>query len=272
MSDQVGQRLPGPAPQVAQLVASGHQPGVALVAVGRPRSEVVEGVDDAALVDDVVLGDPRVGVAGATSSVDARSPAGRRGLRLCAGPSGEQRGPLAEPGEVARPEAPARTTQQPQQRRAGRGVAEHLQRGDDVGHLGAHQQAAEADDLDRDAALAQRLLETGEGGALAGRGRPSRPRRRRRRAPRRAGRPRARPRRRPSRRARTRPDRCRSGRARARSGRCARPSTGRPAATAFATVRMASPLRNDWVSPLSRMPPKSAPNRWRLPALAPRQP
>ncbi len=56
------------------------------------------------------------------------------------------------------------------------------------------------------------------------------------------------------------------------SGRCASPSTGRPAATAFATVRMASPLRNDWVRPLSRLPPKSAPNRWRLPALAPRQP
>ena len=164
---QVGQRLPGPAPQVAQLVASGHQPGVSLVAVGRTRSEVVQGVDDAALVDDVVLGHLRVGVAG-------RHLVGRRvGRRLVAGgfgramsPPGQQRGALAEPGEVARPEAPPRTTQQPQQRRAGRGIAKDLQGGDDVGHLGAHQQAAEADDLDRHAPLAQRLLEAGEGGAL----------------------------------------------------------------------------------------------------------
>ena len=168
VGDQVGQRLPGPAPQLAQLVASGDQPGVALVAVGRPRSEVVQGVDDAALVDDVVLGDPRVGVA-------RRHLVGRRvGRRLVAGgfrpamcAPGEQRGPLAEPGEVARPQAPPGATQQPQQRRARRGVAQNLQGGHDVGHLGAHQQAAETDDLDRDAALAQRLLEAREGRALA---------------------------------------------------------------------------------------------------------
>ena len=61
--------------------------------------------------------------------------------------------------QVARADPPPGAGEQPQQRRAVGRVGEHPQRADHVADLGGVQQAAEADDLDRQATRPQGLLE-----------------------------------------------------------------------------------------------------------------
>ena len=64
--------------------------------------------------------------------------------------------------EVARADPPAGAGEQPAQRVAGGRVDEHGERRDDVGDLGHLEQAAEPDDLHRQAALAQRRRDAGQ--------------------------------------------------------------------------------------------------------------
>ena len=67
-----------------------------------------------------------------------------------------------ERGEVAGPDPPAGTGEQPAEGVAGGRVDEHGERRDDVGHLGHLEQPAQADDLDRDAPLPQRGGDAGQ--------------------------------------------------------------------------------------------------------------
>ena len=121
------------------------QPAVARRRVGVGAAEVVERLDDAAALGRRLDGAP------SPSLGPERAP------RV-----DERAGPRLERGEVARADPPAGTGEQPAERVAGGRVDQHGERGDDVGDLGHLEQPAEPDDLDRQAALAQRGGDAGQ--------------------------------------------------------------------------------------------------------------
>ena len=71
-------------------------------------------------------------------------------------------GPAGQPDEVPRADPPARAEQEPGQGDVGARVGHHAQGGDEVDDLGRLQQAGQADHLDRDAALLERLPQGAE--------------------------------------------------------------------------------------------------------------
>ena len=189
-STSSGSGWPRPAAQGAQLVAQGGQPAVALRGVAARRTRVVERVDEAALVDDVVLG---VGallgrlVEGQLTGVGRLrrlfaavdcADCSRRRLRRPWTAHRELAGPPAQRVEVARTEPPARPGEQAYDGVARGRVGEDAQRADDVDDLGLEQQPAEADDLARHATRPQLGLEPGEVRPLAGEHRDLLPRHR----------------------------------------------------------------------------------------------
>ena len=130
--------------QVREPVVRGRAQGSSLWTCPPAPGEVLEGVDDAPVVDHVALEVPRSG---------ARTD--------------ELGRPVGESVQVGGTEPQPWARQQPHEGVATRRVVGGLQRRHQVGHLGRGQQPAQPDDLDRDAPGAQRLPDRGELGALA---------------------------------------------------------------------------------------------------------
>ncbi len=159
--------LDDPADQVEDRLADGGAEPAQLVGQQAEAQQRLLGVVQVAGVLEGVAQRRDLGRVGA---LDGGLQLGLHGVeRLAPGlAAGQLAGPPAEQREVARTDRPARPGQQGEQRGVGGDVLDQGQRGHDLGDLGQPQQALEADDLDRDLPVGERVEDRGGVGVVAG--------------------------------------------------------------------------------------------------------